>query len=90
MKHTTTQNAKLMKILSERPQIMETMVNTSDLDDEQLYQYYDFLKWYDSLSQIDKDLFFLIYSGHSIREIAELMDCSQSYVYGKRKLLRRQ
>lgn len=87
MKHRTYSNEKLLQILSERKDIMSTFIDLEDLDDEQLAKYNAFLKWYDSLTQLDKDLYFLFSTGHSCKEIAQLFDISISWVYAKRKIL---
>ena len=89
MKHYTTQNEKLLKILNERPLIMQDLVDISELDDDQLSDYQSFIKWYDSLPQFDKDLFYLLNTGYSVKDIALLFDCSESLIYQKRRLLHR-
>lgn len=89
MKHYTTQNEKLLKILNDRPQIMQDAVDISQLDDSQLLDYQQFTRWYDNLSQFDKDLFYLLSIGYSVREVSELFDCSQSLIYQKRRILHR-
>lgn len=87
MQTTTTQNEKLKKILNDRQTIMETLLYGEDLDDERLSEYYKFMKWYDSLSQLDKDIFYLIQI-YGIPETAQLLDCSYSFIYSKSKKLK--
>lgn len=87
MKKTTTQNEKLKKILSDRPTIMNTLLYEEDLDDERLSEYYKFMRWYDSLSQLDKDIFYLCQI-YTVKEVAELLDCSYSFIYMKKQKLK--
>lgn len=87
MKKTTTQNEKLKTILSDRPTIMNTLLYEEDLDDDQLKDYYKFMRWYDNLSQLDKDIFYLIQI-YGIPETARLLDCSYSFIYSKSRKLK--
>lgn len=87
MIRTTTQNEVLKKILDERESILSQLIDTETLDDEQLKRYSRFLTWYSSLSQLDKDLYYLL-AIYPVRKVAKLLDCSVSYVYKKKKVLR--
>ena len=88
MVHTTTQNEKLMKILSDRPSIMQDLIDYNDLDDEQIRQYNKWLHWYNHLSQFDRDIFYLYTIGYTGYDIAKLYDCSQSLIYSKLKRIK--
>ncbi len=87
MQKTTTQNDRLKTILNDRPTIMKTLLNEEDLDDDQLKDYYKFMRWYDSLSQSNKDIYYLIQI-YGIPETARLLDCSYSFIYSKSKKLK--
>jgi hypothetical protein len=87
MIRTTTQNEALKKILDERESILSQLIDTETLDDEKLSRYKKFQDWYSSLSQLDKDLYYLL-SLYPVRKVAHLFDCSVSYVYKKKKALR--
>lgn len=87
MQKTTTQNDRLKMILNERPDILNTFIDLEQLDDDQLKEYYKFMKWYDSLSQQDKDIYYLIQI-YGIPETARLLDCSYSFIYSKSRKLK--
>lgn len=87
MQKTTTQNDRLKTILNDRPTIMKTLLYEEDLDDDQLKDYYKFMKWYDSLSQSDKDIYYLIQI-YGIPETARLLDCSYSFIYSKSRKIK--
>ena len=77
-----------MKILSDRPSIMQDLIDYNDLDDDQIRQYNKWLHWYNHLSQFDRDIFYLYTIGYTGYDIANLYDCSQSLIYSKLKRIK--
>lgn len=54
-------------ILNDRPDILSTLLaeySIDDLDDEQILHFQSFMNWYNNLSQLNKDIYYLttIYS----------------------------
>lgn len=86
MIRTITNNAALLKILNERKEVMSALLQDTELDDSDLCTYNRFMNWYDSLSQLDKDIFYLL-SQLPVGEIAKLLNTSVGYVYNKKREL---
>ena len=86
MIRTITNNADLLKVLSERKDVMGTLIHNTELDDSDLCTYNRFMNWYNNLSQLDKDIFYLL-TQRSVGEIAKLLNTSVGYVYNKKREL---
>lgn len=84
---TAIHNDQLCEALKDRKSVLSTLVEEQELDDSQLNIYNRFQEWYNSLSQLDKDLFYLL-SVYSVAEISTLQDCSKGYLFKKRNELR--
>lgn len=81
-----TNNAELLKVLSGRKDVMDTLIHNTELDDSDLCTYNRFMNWYNSLSQLDKDIFYLL-TQLPVGEIAKLLNTSVGYVYNKKREL---
>ena len=74
MKITIT-NEELKKALKDKQTILESALQESELDDEQL----EMITKYKQLEPLEQDLFFLR-SQYKIREIAEMYNVSGGYI----------
>ena len=83
---TVSNNTELLKILSDRPDVLSTAIQNTELDDSELCIYENFVQWYSHLSQLDKDVFYLL-SQLPVAEIARLLECSVGFVYNKKREL---
>ena len=83
---TVSNNTELLKILSDRPDVLSTVIQNTELDDSELCIYENFVQWYSHLSQLDKDIFYLL-SQLPVAEIARLLECSVGFVYNKKREL---
>lgn len=93
---TVSNNTELLKILSDRPDVLSTAISNegpfaysiqnTELDDSDLCIYENFVQWYSHLSQLDKDIFYLL-SQLPVAEIARLLECSVGFVYNKKREL---
>lgn len=83
---TVSNNTELLKILSDRPDVLSTAIQNTELDDSELCIYENFVQWYSHLSQLDKDIFYLL-SQLPVAEIARLLECSVGFVYNKKREL---
>ena len=75
-KENLTANQKLLSALSDRNDVIESINQYTNYDDEQLLK----LKKFNNLTQFEKDLLYLC-SIHKVIEVAKLYDCSRQYIY---------
>lgn len=86
MIRTTYNNKELLTILHDRKDVLNTFLEGKDLDDTQLNLLSRFKSWHAGLSQLDKDIFYLI-TQYKVSKVARLLDCSTGFVYQKKKEL---
>lgn len=79
----TIKNAELLEILKERPDVLSDLEG-DDWDDTQLSSFQRWKARYESLSQLDKDIWYCVTILGWIKT-AELMQCSKSLLYKKMK-----
>lgn len=75
-KENLTANQKLLSALSDRNDVIDSINQYTNYDDEQLLK----LKKFNNLTQFEKDLLYLC-SIHKVIEVAKLYDCSRQYIY---------
>ena len=75
-KENLTANQKLLSALSDRNDVIDSINQYSNYDDEQLLK----LKKFNNLTQFEKDLLYLC-SIHKVIEVAKLYGCSRQYIY---------
>lgn len=75
-KENLTANEKLLSALSDRNDVIDSINQYTNYDDEQLLK----LKKFNNLTQFEKDLLYLC-SIHKVIEVAKLYDCSRQYIY---------
>ena len=75
-KENLTANEKLLSALSDRNDVIDSINQYSNYDDEQLLK----LKKFNNLTQFEKDLLYLC-SIHKVIEVAKLYGCSRQYIY---------
>lgn len=75
-KENLTANEKLLSALKDRNDVIDSINQSSNYDDEQLLK----LKKFNNLTQFEKDLLYLC-SIHKVIEVAKLYDCSRQYIY---------
>lgn len=75
-KENLTANQKLLSALSERNDVIDSINQYTNYDDEQLLK----LKKFNNLTQFEKDLLYLC-SIHKVIEVAKLYGCSRQYIY---------
>lgn len=75
-KENLTANQKLLSALSDRNDVIDSINQYDNYDDEQLLK----LKKFNNLTQFEKDLLYLC-SIHKVIEVAKLYDCSRQYIY---------
>lgn len=81
-------NNELLTELGERQSVFENL-KPSDLDDEQLLQYDNFMIKYNKLPQLDKDIFYLA-TVKGVTKTANLMQCSTSLIFKKMQKIRKE
>lgn len=69
-------NEKLLTALSDRNDVIDSINQYANYDDEQLLK----LKKFNNLTQFEKDLLYLC-SIHKVIEVAKLYGCSRQYIY---------
>ena len=69
-------NQKLLSALSDRNDVIDSINQYTNYDDEQLLK----LKKFNNLTQFEKDLLYLC-SIHKVIEVAKLYGCSRQYIY---------
>lgn len=69
-------NQKLLSALKDRNDVIDSINQYTNYDDEQLLK----LKKFNNLTQFEKDLLYLC-SIHKVIEVAKLYDCSRQYIY---------
>lgn len=75
-KENLTANQKLLSALSDRNNVIDSINQSSNYDDEQLLK----LKKFNNLTQFEKDLLYLC-SIYKVIEVAKLYECSRQYIY---------
>lgn len=75
-KENLTANEKLLSALKDRNDVIDSINQYTNYDDEQLLK----LKKFNNLTQFEKDLLYLC-SIHKVIEVAKLYDCSRQYIY---------
>lgn len=75
-KENLTANQKLLSALSDRNDVIDSINQYTNYDDEQLLK----LKKFNNLTQFEKDLLYLC-SIHKVIEVAKLYGCSRQYIY---------
>lgn len=75
-KENLTANEKLLSALSDRNDVIESINQYNNYDDEQLLK----LKKFNNLTQFEKDLLYLC-SIYKVIEVAKLYGCSRQYIY---------
>lgn len=75
-KENLTANEKLLSALSDRNDVIDSINQYTNYDDEQLLK----LKKFNNLTQFEKDLLYLC-SIHKVIEVAKLYGCSRQYIY---------
>lgn len=75
-KENLTANQKLLSALKDRNDVIDSINQYTNYDDEQLLK----LKKFNNLTQFEKDLLYLC-SIHKVIEVAKLYDCSRQYIY---------
>lgn len=75
-KENLTANQKLLSALSDRNDVIDSINQCSNYDDEQLLK----LKKFNNLTQFEKDLLYLC-SIYKVIEVAKLYGCSRQYIY---------
>lgn len=75
-KENLTANQKLLSALKDRNDVIDSINQYDNYDDEQLLK----LKKFNNLTQFEKDLLYLC-SIHKVIEVAKLYDCSRQYIY---------
>lgn len=75
-KENLTANQKLLSALSDRNDVIDSINQYNNYDDEQLLK----LKKFNNLTQFEKDLLYLC-SIHKVIEVAKLYGCSRQYIY---------
>lgn len=76
-------NEELLAVLKERPDVLSDLED-DDWDDTQLSSFQRWKTRYESLSQLDKDIWYCVTLLGWIKT-AELMQCSKSLLYKKMK-----
>lgn len=76
-KENLTANQKLLSALSDRNDVIDSINQYTNYDDEQLLK---LKKFNNLLTQFEKDLLYLC-SIHKVIEVAKLYDCSRQYIY---------
>ena len=71
-------NEKLLALLEDREELLLSIKDTS-WDDEQLSKYKDFMRKYNSMTQLQKDLY-ILYIKIGSKKVAELMGVSQRFI----------
>lgn len=71
-----TANEKLLSALKDRNDVIDSINQYSNYDDEQLLK----LKKFNNLTQFEKDLLYLC-SIYKVIEVAKLYECSRQYIY---------
>lgn len=71
-----TANEKLLSALKDRNDVIDSINQSSNYDDEQLLK----LKKFNNLTQFEKDLLYLC-SIYKVIEVAKLYECSRQYIY---------
>lgn len=69
-------NEKLLSALKDRNDVIDSINQYTNYDDEQLLK----LKKFNNLTQFEKDLLYLC-SIHKVIEVAKLYGCSRQYIY---------
>lgn len=72
-------NAEIIRLLSEREGVLATFFDLRHADDEQLAIYTTFMRKYEALEQIDKDIFYLCITINPTRT-AKLLQVSAHYI----------
>ena len=75
-KENLTANQKLLSALKDRNDVIDSINQYTNYDDEQLLK----LKKFNNLTQFEKDLLYLC-SIHKVIEVAKLYGCSRQYIY---------
>lgn len=75
-KENLTANQKLLSALSDRNDVIDSINQYTNYDDEQLLK----LKKFNNLTQFEKDLLYLC-SIYKVIEVAKLYGCSRQYIY---------
>lgn len=79
-------NEELLSYLKERDEVFEQLEYQTEWDDISLAHYNSFKKSYNSLTQLEKDIWYLAKT-IGTRRTAELMQVSQRYIRGKLKVI---
>ena len=75
-KQNLTANEKLLSALKDRNDVIDSINQYTNYDDEQLLK----LKKFNNLTQFEKDLLYLC-SIYKVIEVAKLYECSRQYIY---------
>lgn len=75
-KENLTANQKLLSALSDRNDVIDSINQYTNYDDEQLLK----LKKFNNLTQFEKDLLYLC-SIYKVIEVSKLYGCSRQYIY---------
>lgn len=78
------ENDELLALLKERDEVFEQMEYSIEWDDEKLSHYNAFKKAYSELSQLEKDIWYLVKT-IGVRKTASLMQVSDKYIRLKMK-----